>query len=334
MRNLANGITRLALALSAASVATLAALPAAAQQNFPNRPIRLILPFAAGSGAELVYRPIVEHMTQSLGQTVIIDNRPGGGSMVANLATKNAPPDGYTIYATSNSAVTKSVVPNPEIHVLNDYTMIAPSNIGPMLIAVNTEQIKATTIKELLEEARARPGQLNYASYGVGSGAHMFFELLANEAKIKWVHVPFQGSAQAAADTAAGRTQVTGTIIGQIMPHAKELGGSGRLRVIAISTAERSPLIPSAPGMKEAGFPELDFPLWGGYVGPKGMPRDVVARLNTVINAAIKDPKTQELYRKFGVVGIGGTPEELHRMIERELNLYIKLIRDTGIKLE
>lgn len=315
-------------ALAAAGVG-----PATAQQ-FPNKPIRLVLPFPAGSGSDLTFRPVVDHMTKNMGVNVLLDMRPGGGGNVSALYVKSQPADGYTIYAASNTTLIKSLGKDPQIDIRKDFTPIAPNNIAPMLIMVNSEQVKATTLQELLAEARAKPGRMDYASYGVGSGSHMFFELLKFKAKVSMVHIPYQGTAQAAADTAAGRTQVTGTILASARPYIKDLGGSGKLRLIAHSRAERTPLLPGTPGMKEAGFPDIDYGLWGGYMGPAGMPKDVVDVLNKALNAAMKDPELNKLYERLGLVPLGGSPEDLTRLINREWDSYSTLIKATNLQLE
>jgi tripartite-type tricarboxylate transporter receptor subunit TctC len=195
---------------------------------------------------------------------------------------------------------------------------------------VSPEHSKARTLKDLIDESRANPGKLNYASYGIGTSGHMFTELLASEAKVKWVHVPFAGTAQAAAETVAGRTQLTVLGITTVAP----LVSSGKLRMLAVSTAERWPMNPDVPGMRESGFPQIDFPVWAGYVGPAGIPREIVNRLNQAINLALKDPDVIELYRKVQTVGVGGTPEDLRDAVEREYSAYQKLIKETGLKLE
>jgi tripartite-type tricarboxylate transporter receptor subunit TctC len=273
-------------------------------------------------------------MSRTLGQSVLIDPRAGGGTMVASLFVKSQSPDGYTMYAASNSVTIKSVIPNAQIDIRKDFTPIIAPSISPMLILVNAEQVKATTIRELLAEARAKGGEMNYASYGIGSGAHMFMEMLLNENKVKMVHVPYQGTAQAAADTAGGRVQVTGTILASARPYLAEYGGSGKLRLIGQSLGERTPLLPNTPGMKESGFPDLDYGLWGGYLGPAGMSREVVATLNRAVNAALKDPAIVAHWTRLGQQIIGGTPEDLTRIINREYDGYTRLIRETGVKLE
>lgn len=303
-------------------------------QNYPNRPIRLVYPFPAGGGSDAVYRPVVEHMTRTLGQPVIMDAKPGGGSMVASLYVKGYQGDGYMFYAVSNSVTVKSLVPNAQIDIRKDFMPIAPSNLGPLLVVVNPDQMKARSIPEFIAEIRARPGELNYASYGVGTGPHMFMEILLNATKTKMVHVPYQGTAPAALDTAAGRVQATATILASARSFLSEFGGSGKLRLIGQSLADRSPLLPNTPGMKEAGLPDIDYAMWGGYVAPLGTPREAITTLNRALNAALKDPAIIELYKRFGLEPVGGTPEELTRIINNEYNAYEKLIRETGLKLE
>jgi tripartite-type tricarboxylate transporter receptor subunit TctC len=303
-------------------------------QAFPARPVRLVIPFPPGSGSELVYRPMTDHMTRTFGQNVLIEPRPGGASMVASLFVKSQPADGYTLYAVSPSVVVKSVIPNAQIDIRKDFTPIAWTNYSPLVLTVNAEQIKARNLRELLEEARARPGQLNYGSYGVGSGAHVFMELVLTEAKVKMVHIPFQGAAQATAANASGEVQVNAGILASLRPFLAETGGSGKLRVIGVTTTERWSLVPNGPSTREVGFPDLDISAWGGVVGPAGMPREIVDRLNQALNAAIKDKEVIEIEAKLGQVGKGGTPEDFARQISREFDTYVRLIRDAGLKLE
>jgi tripartite-type tricarboxylate transporter receptor subunit TctC len=315
-------------------VAASFAATAAAQQTFPSRPIRLVLPYPSGFGTEVIYRVIAEHMAQALGQPVLIDSRPGGGGLVGAQYLKSQPADGHTLYLASNMLITNSVGENPQFHVLRDFTPIAPVTDSVLYIGVNAEQIKATTLKEFVELVRANPGKFNYASYGIGGGGHIFFELLANEAKLKWVHVPYPGTAQAAGDTAAGRTQVTAASLAALGAFSSAEGGR-RLRVIGSTRAQSSPQTPEIPGMAAAGFPQIDYGTWSAFVGIAGIPRDIVVRLNQAINTANRDPKQVELYRKLGGTnGVPGTPEDLQRNLEREYNNLVKLVKETGIKLQ
>jgi tripartite-type tricarboxylate transporter receptor subunit TctC len=320
---------RVAPALAAAILAA----PAAAQ-TFPNKPLRFVHPFAAGSGTDVTYRPVMERLSAILGQPITTDPRPGGGSTVASLYVKSQPADGYTFYNISTTQIVRSLVPNPEVDVRKDFTPIACNTASPLVITVNTDQIKATTLKELIEDARARPGQINYASYGIGSGAHLLFEHLLYDAKASMVHVPYQGTAQAAADTVSGRTQVTATIVVTLRPFVSSLGGSGKLRMLAVSTADASPVVPGVPGLKEAGFPDIDYNLWGAFVGPLGIPRDIVEILNRAMTATYKDAKIIEMAAKSGQTVTYCTPDELARKTQREYDTLSRLMKATGLKLE
>jgi tripartite-type tricarboxylate transporter receptor subunit TctC len=324
--------TRFALALGAGFIAAVAGTSAQAQA-YPNKPIRFVIGFPAGSATDITFRPIMEHMSQTLGQNVIIDARPGGGGTVGAQYVKSQPGDGYTFYLASNALVSVALRSKGEIDLRRDYSPIAPVTVSPLVLGV-TSTLKINSLKDLIDEARANPGKINYASYGVGSGAHVFMELLLSEAKVNMVHVPYQGTAQATTDTAEGRVQVTGTILATARPHVASMGGSGKLRLIAVSTGERSPLAPDLPGMRESGFPQIDFPLWGGFVGPAGIPRPIVDTLARASAAAYKDPKIIEMAAKFGQTPVYGGPEDLSRIMLREYDATAKLIKEAGLKIE
>lgn len=325
--------TRIAFALGTGLLCGLTAMPATAQQ-FPAKPIRLVLPFPAGSATDTTLRPFLEHMSQTLGQNVLIDGRPGGGGTVAMMHVKSQPADGYTLYYGTSTSVARSLAPNSQVDLRRDFTPVGPTTATPLIFAVNAEQIKATTLKELIEEARANPGKLNYASYGVGSAAHVTTALLLLETKTSMVHVPYQGTAQATADTAAGRAQVTVTILTALRPHVASLGGSGKLRMLALTIADRSDLMPGLPGTREAGFPTVDLPQWAGLLGPAGTPRGIGDTVNRAVSAAWKDPKLKEFLVRFGQYSIAGTPDDLTRLIDREFSTYTRLISEAGLKLE
>ena len=240
-----------ALALFAACLASLAAFNAQAQQ-FPSKPLRFVHGFPGGSATDTIYRPVMEKLGALLGQPVVVDPRPGGGGLVSALHVKSQAPDGYTFYMASNTLISRSVEPNAQIDARKDFTPIVPSAASTIVLAVNSDQVKATTLKEFVDEVRAKPGQLNYASYGIGSSSNVAMELLLYEAKLKIVHIPYQGSAPAALDTAAGRAQATVTITSSLRPFVASLGGSGKLRMLVVTTAERSSLLPEVPGVRSS----------------------------------------------------------------------------------
>jgi tripartite-type tricarboxylate transporter receptor subunit TctC len=318
--------------LVAAVCSTLVAQPVLAQA-YPSKPIRFVFGFPAGSATDTLFRPVMEHMSGTLGQPIVMDAHPGGGGMVAALHIKSQPPDGYAFYFGSTSLINAALRQPEAINLRRDFTPICVVTSAPLLIAVNADtDIK--TFKDLIDQARAKPGQLNYASYGIGSGAHVFMEWLQSEAKIKLTHVPYQGISQAMLDLVAGRVQVTATIVASARPYAKELGGSGKIRLLATGTRERSPLVPDVPGMREVGYPQLDLPLWGGFLGPAGMPRNVVDTLAHATDIAYKDPKIVEMANRFGQAVTFAGSEELQRLMQHEYDATTKLIKEAGLKLE
>ena len=301
-------------------------------QSFPARPLRLVVATTAGGGADIAFRPIAEQLSRVLGQSVVMDFKPGAGGDIASMFVRSSPPDGYILYAASNQVVVRSAAPNAQIDARKDFTHIAPIGRQPFMIAVNTDQIKATTLRELMEEARRRPGKINYASYGIGSGAHLLMAMLLNEAKVTMTHVPYKSTAQSVADTVSGETQVTVGIMPTLAAHVASQGGSGKLRILAVSSAERSPVYTDIPGMRESGS-QVDYMGWSGLMGPPAMPGDVVGTLNRALNEALHDPTTAARLRQNGTSLSGGTSAELDRIVNREYDDYARLIKETGLEL-
>jgi tripartite-type tricarboxylate transporter receptor subunit TctC len=325
--------SRSLLAVGAGVLLSLAA-PLAQAQQFPSKPIHFVHPFAGGSASDTIYRPVMDKLSIALGVPILVEPRPGGGGLVSALHVKSQPPDGYTIYMASNTLTSRSVEPNAQIDSRKDFTAIVPAAASTIALAVNTDQIKATTLKDFIEEVRAKPGQFNYSSYGVGSSSNVAMELLLYEGKIKMVHVPFNGSAPAVLDTAAGRTQATITITSTLKPFVASLGGSGKLRMLVVTTAERSPLLPDVPGMRESGFPQIDYPVWSAFVGPAGMPRPIVDKLNKEVTGVYHDPQILEGLPKFGQVPMYGSPDDVAKLIARDYDNVSKLVKEAGLKLE
>jgi tripartite-type tricarboxylate transporter receptor subunit TctC len=316
-----------------ALLASLLVCASASAQPFPSKPIRYVVPFPAGSATDTLFRPVVEHMSRTLGQNVLMDFRPGGGGVVASNYVKSQPADGYTFYLASNALLSQTFRAGTGIDIRRDFTPIAPTAYAPIVLAVNSD-LGLKTLKDVIAHARANPGKLNYASYGIGSGAHVFMELIKQETKTFVLHIPYQGTAQATADAAAGRVELTATILQTVRPFVGSLGGSGRLLLLAVGSVERTPLLPDVPGMREAGLPQIDFTLWGGFVGPTGLPPGVIEPLARATNAAYKDPAIADLARKFGQVPVIGGPGDLARMIEQEYVATARLVKEAGLKFE
>lgn len=318
--------------LMGAMVLAAAPLPAPAQ-TFPVKPVRVVIPLGPGSGSDQIIRSMTDRMSAVLGQPVIVDYKPGGGTLIGAQFVKDQPADGHVVFFGTNSIAIKSAIPDASFDIRRDLEPVVAVNYAPLVIAVNAEQVKARTVTELIDAVRAAPGKLNYASYGIGSLAHLAMEILLAEARAEMVHVPFQNPAQAAFDTAAGRTQATLNILASLNPFVPE-GGSGKLRLLGVTTAERMAVAPQLPGMREAGFPAIDLRTWSGFFVPKGTPRAAIDRLNQATNEALKDPKVVEVFARLGIVVAGGGGAEFGALVARDFTNYQRIIRSANLKIE
>lgn len=289
------GVTRLAsaTALAVAFALALHAPNAGAQtaaQTYPNKPIRLIIGFPPGGGADGVARPIADALSKALGQPVLVDNRPGAGTTIAASAAASAAPDGYTLFM-HNSSIYGSLqaVYREFRYSARDYTPITRWTNAPLLVAVSNE-LGANTVPELIAKAKAHPGKLNYASSGMGGGTHLAGLLFARQAGIDMVHVPYKGGAPALQGIVTGETQVSFAT----PPSALPLARAGRLKTIAVTSAQRSSLFPDLPGMIESGVLGYDYTFWFGLFGPAGLPEAIVARLFEASRKVLADPALRE----------------------------------------
>ena len=252
-------------------------------QQYPTKSIRFIAPFAPGGGTDFIARVAAQKLTEAVGQQVIVDNRPGaGGTLGAELGVK-APPDGYTF-----TVIAGSYAVNPGLYKLpydpvSDISAVIQFSQGPLLIVIHPS-LPVKNIKDLIAVSKARKGGLSYASSGQGSIVHLATELFLFQAGIKAVHIPYKGTGPAITDTISGQTQMLWGSIAAVMPQVK----SGRLRGIAVTTAKRIPALPDVPTVKESGLKDYEVVLWHGLIGPKGLPRPIVDRVNTELNKAIK----------------------------------------------
>ncbi len=321
---------RLMKLLTATTLAVSAALPSiAAAQAYPNRPIKLIVPWPAGGASDIVARAVVEGMRKDLGQTVVVENKAGATGRIGIEAARTAPADGYTlVLAISNThglapALYKSLPYDP----VNDFTPVGLVAIGPLAVTVRSS-LGVKTLPELVDYARRNPGKLNYASAGSGSGSHLLGEMLRAMAGINIVHVPFKGTAPAINDLAAGHVDLIfeGSAV---KPYVSE----GRLTVLATTGAKRWSAYPDAPTTAEAGYPKLLSSSWFGIMGPKGMPQPVVDRLSQSVNAALKSPEILNVLRAQGMEVVPSTsPAHLSSFMGSEIERWkanIKLINFT-----
>ncbi len=309
------------------AAASIIALPVVAAESYPSKPIRLIVPFPPGGGNDFIARFTAQRMVNVLGQQVVIDNRPGAGGMIGIESAVNAVPDGYTLLLISPSYTCNSALYPLKFDPVNDITSIIQISHGPLLIVTNPA-LPAKTVKELIALAKAKPGQINYASSGQGSIIHLATELFDAMAGIKMTHVPYKGGGPALNDTIGGQTNVFFATI----PPAKPQIAAGRLRGLAVTTPKRTPSMPDVPTVAEAGVPGYDVTLWHGIVGPKRLPRAIVDRINSAVVGVVKQQDTVEKLAVEGFVPEGSTPEQFHALIKKEVGVWSKVVKDAGIK--
>jgi len=297
-------------------------------QNYPSKPVRILVGFSAGGGTDTAARMVAQKLLESLEQPVVVENRPGSGGIIATEAVAKAAPDGHTLLM---MAAADSIQPAVRLkmpyEIPKDFSPISLVVSGAFVLVIHPS-VPARNVKELIAIARNRPGQLNYATSGIGSSAHLAAELMNSLAKIKTTHVPYKGVSQGVVGVASGEADV----IFASVTAARPLIDSGRLRPIAMSTAKRSALMPNMPTLHESGVPGYDRTGWYGMMGPAGLPRDVLTKLNASIVKAVNTPEMKAAFFKQGLEAETNTPEQFTEMIRREVEQNIKLARAAGIK--
>ncbi len=315
--------------IAAALIITLLAGTALAQE-YPSRPIRIVVPNPPGGSNDLLAREIGRGLTQRLGQPVVVENRPGAGGNIGAEIVAKAPPDGYTILMAANTfVINPSMVKQLPFDVQRDFAPVTLAAMIPFVLVVNPE-VPAKNVRELIAYARANPGKLNYATPGLGTPHHLSAELFKTMANLDMVHVPFKGAAEMVPELLAGRVQVIFGAINSLLPHMK----TGRLRALAVGEAKRAAVAPEVPTMSEAGLLGYQVEVWLGILAPGGTPRAIVNKLNSEIVAVLKTPEVRERVAAHGLETIGTTPEEFATVIRNDLPRWAKVVRDAGIKPE
>jgi len=306
------------------------ALPPLAQaQNYPNRPIRMIVPFSPGGAADTPGRMLMHKVSEALGQQVIIDNRPGAGGTIGAEAVAKAAPDGYTLLLISNThLISASLYKNLAYDAITDFAPVLQFGDAPNVLVVNPS-LPAKSVKELIALAKANPGSINYASSGNGSSQHLFAALFASMAGINMFHIPYKGSARATTELLSGEVKVGCPGIAGMMQYIKD----GRLRALAVTGAERSPELPDVPTIAEAGVKGYEASLWLGILGPAALPKDVIAKLNTAVTGVLKQPDTQASLRKVGTEIVYRSPEEFGKFLRAEQQKWSKVVKEIGLKV-
>jgi len=310
----------LAAALLGAASSALAA--------YPEKPITIIVPWAAGGSTDILARALGDQLSKSLGQPVVVDNRAGASGNIGSNFVAKARPDGYTLLVGSMSthAMNPALMESMPFKGVDDFTPIAQmANVINTLVVSNSVPVK--NVRELIAYAKANPGKLNYASAGGGSTNHLSAVLFEKAAGIEMVHVPYKGGAPAVLDTVADQTQVLFSAGTQTLPHVK----AGKLKLLAVTEARRSPLLPDVPTVAET-LPGYEMSVWYGLFGPAGMPRDLVDRLNAATNTALADPAIRARMDSIGVEITRTTPAQFSAILKRDAERYGRTIRELGIK--
>jgi tripartite-type tricarboxylate transporter receptor subunit TctC len=317
------------LAALAGALPLVAALPVAAQQ-YPSKPIRIIVPFGAGGSADTMARLVGQRFTEAWGQSVLVENRTGAAGMIGAEAVARAAPDGYTLMVTSGAfSSTPALNPKVPVDVFKDFTPIVNISNTATLINVHPS-LPVKSIKELVAFAKKRPNQIGYATAGVGSTGHLATELFLAMTETQMVHVPYKANPIAVIDVISGNVPVMFDLVLTGAPHVR----SGKLRGLAVTSGQRLPLLPDVATVTEAGLPAFDANVWLGMMGPANVPRDVVMRLNTEVNRIVKLPEIVKRFNELGVEPAGGTPEAFASLHRNDFLKWQKVVRDAKIKAD
>jgi tripartite-type tricarboxylate transporter receptor subunit TctC len=300
-------------------------------QGYPSKPVRIIVPFAAGGNVDLVARGVSQRLSESLGQQVIVDNRPGSSGLVGTHLVAKAAPDGYTLLAMANTfAVVPSIMANPGYDPLKDFAGVSQTCLVPQVLVVNPA-LPVRSVKELVALSRARPGEMAYASAGTGGTGHMAAELFNRHVGLKMLHVPYKGNAQAIIDVISGQVTMMFDQVSTSSPHIR----AGKLRGLAVTSLKRSPLLPELPTIDESGVRGFEDITFNGLLAPAGTPREILVRLNAEVAKAVATPDLHQRFIQFGVeLTASASPEAFMAYVSVEFVKKAKLAREAGIKIE
>ena len=303
---------------------------AAAAQAWPSKPVRVVVPFTAGSATDILARTFAQKLQEYWGQSVIVDNRPGAGGTIGTGIVAKSPPDGYTLLVHSAAyAVNPSIYPDLPFDTLKDFVEIAPLGGQPnVLVVAPASGIKS--VSDLIAQAKAKPGQFNYGSAGTGSGTHMNAEKFKLATGIDAVHVPYKGTPEALTDTMAGRVTYFFSPISAALPQVKE----GRLVALGVSSAQRSSILKDVPTIAESGLPAFDYNLWVGLFGPAGMPPELVDRISKDVQRALGSTEIKERLASLGAEAMPMTPAEFRAFTRNDFEVSAKIVKAAGIKAQ
>jgi tripartite-type tricarboxylate transporter receptor subunit TctC len=313
----------------AATLAAVLAAGGAAAQDYPTRPIRLIVAFAAGGTTDFVARQLAERAKASLGQNIVVENKPGANGAIGAEFVAKSEPDGYTLFFSTAGAlaINPSMRSDLPYDPIKDFTPIVPVARNTVLFAVNPT-LGVATAQEMIARAKEKPGTITVAITGVGAISHLAIEMLQIAAGIKLQYVPYRGAGQAVADFIGGQLNAMSAEVPVLMPQIK----AGKATILAVSAQNRSDVLPDVPTFAELGYPDVIADNWSGVLAPPKTPPAIVARLNQAFNAVVRDPEVRRRFAENGVSTIGGTPEDLTELIKSETARWRKVVKETGVK--
>jgi tripartite-type tricarboxylate transporter receptor subunit TctC len=304
--------------------------PLAGAQSYPVKPVRVILSVPAGATPDVTARLVTPGLANALGQPMVVDNRGGAGGLIGAEIVAKAAPDGYTVFISSPGALT--ILPHLRkvpYDTLKDFTPISLISVGPFVLIIHPS-VPAKTVKDLIALAKAQPGKLNYASAGSGVANHLAMELFKQMAGVDITHVPYKGAPQAVTDVLAGHMNMMFNSIAPIVGHIR----AGRVRVLGIASAKRSPQLLEVPTISEAGVPGFEAENWFGMFAPAKTPQRIIARLNEAVVKVVRSPDIQSQFAALGADAVGNSPEEFAAFVRRDMERYARVVRISGAKVD
>jgi tripartite-type tricarboxylate transporter receptor subunit TctC len=316
-----------ACCLVAGLAGALFASPAAAQ-DYPTHPVRIVVPFAAGGPADVYARVLAQHLQETLGQTFIVEDKPGAGSIIGTDAVAKAAPDGYTLLLMSNThTVNESLIPTKPFQLMRDFVPVAPINSSD-LVLVGKAGLQASTLRELIGYAKSHPGALSYASSGPGTPYHMAGELFKAMAGVSIVHIPYRGSSGARSDVLGGQVDMMFDAIPTMADHIR----TGKVKAYGTTGKTRSPVLPDVPTVAEAGVPGYEAVIWLGMMAPKGTPPAIVQRLNAEIGRIVARPDVVKAWAAQGATPMAMGVDEFGRFLEQDITKWARIVKISGAK--
>ena len=309
----------------------LAASPALAQSDYPSKPIRLVVGFPPGGISDVVARAVANEASAVLGQSIVVENRPGAGTTIASDVVARSKADGYTLLFQdlTTHAINASLYKKLPYNTIEDFTSVAMVSSTPLLLVINADS-PVKTVKELNNRIQEKPGVYSYGSSGNGTIIHLASEMMNTSVKNDIVHIPYKGSAPLVTSIISGDIEYAFSS----MPPAIAQVNAGKLRALAVSTPDRINALPDVPTIREAGVPAAELTLYSGILGPVGMPADVVSRLNKAFGDAVQSPKIKETFQKLGAKPLNAEPAEVAKLLQSEISRYASVVQDTGITID